>query len=102
MAKAIIARLHCIEHWLEKPKLGSGYSRVDRGADVNARDHDGWTPLHSAAISRSVQAVRLLLEHGADVNACDRWDQTPTEIAMQFGGQEVVELLSEYSSKSVE
>lgn len=42
---------------------------LDAGADPNARDVDGCTPLMSA---RSAEAVRLLLVHGADVRICDQ------------------------------
>lgn len=34
------------------------------GADVNARDRDGYTPLHVAAGHGRHQSVKLLIEHG--------------------------------------
>ena len=44
------------------------YQRVllEHGANVDAEDEEGWTPLHGAAGSRSVELVCMLLEHGAD------------------------------------
>ena len=42
------------------------------GAEVNAEDVYGKTPLHSAAIAGSEAACRVLLEHGAEVNAQDQ------------------------------
>ncbi len=48
---------------------------VEAGADVNAREPSGWTPLHVAAAAagwpggRSIPMVRLLLQAGADVSA---------------------------------
>lgn len=47
---------------------------LDKGADVNAFDPLGRTPLMYAAISDllPVDVVRLLMERGADVNAIDR------------------------------
>ena len=37
------------------------------GLDVNARDHDGLTPLHGAAGRGDIQMIRYLVEeHGAD------------------------------------
>ena len=36
---------------------------------VNVRDGNGWTPLHEAVRSQSVQLVQLLLDRGAEVNA---------------------------------
>jgi len=44
-------------------------SLIDAGADVNARDIDGWTPLMYAALNGHTEIVELLIESGADVNA---------------------------------
>jgi ankyrin repeat protein len=41
------------------------------GFNPNARDNDGVTPLHRAAMAGRVEAVRVLLAYGADVNALD-------------------------------
>jgi ankyrin repeat protein len=43
-----------------------------RGADPNARDAAGNTPLHAVVWRDNPQAVRILLEHGADPNARNR------------------------------
>ena len=42
---------------------------VQAGADVNARDDSGHTPLHEAARSGIATVVRALLEEGAEVDA---------------------------------
>ncbi|KAM0261878.1 hypothetical protein ACHAQJ_002081 [Trichoderma viride] len=39
--------------------------RLDEGADVNAADKDGWTPLHAASEYGHVEVARLLIEKGA-------------------------------------
>lgn len=41
---------------------------IETGANVDARDHDGVTPLMWAARGQSLQTVQLLLRHGAKVN----------------------------------
>ncbi len=41
------------------------------GFDANAKDGEGVTALHRAAMSGRSNAVRVLLSHGADVNALD-------------------------------
>ena len=41
---------------------------VDRGADVNAADNNGWSPLMWAAQERHISVVNLLLLRGADPN----------------------------------
>lgn len=38
-------------------------------AIVNAKDENGWTPLHEGARSGHLEVVKLLVENGADVNA---------------------------------
>ena len=44
-------------------------SCLSAGADVNARDESGWTPLHRAATYNDNPAVlEVLLAAGADVN----------------------------------
>jgi len=44
---------------------------IAAGADVNARDSFGVTPLMYAAISGSAEVIRLMLKSGADVKAKD-------------------------------
>jgi ankyrin repeat protein len=39
---------------------------LEWGLDVNARDTDGWTPLHHAASWDALEAVQELLENDAD------------------------------------
>ena len=49
---------------------GDAVSRLlAEGADVNARDENGWTALHLAVAYDSVEDIPLLLAGGADVEA---------------------------------
>ena len=50
---------------------------LEKGADVNAKNNDGWTPLHWASENGHEAIVSLLLEKGADVNAKDNDGETP-------------------------
>ncbi|MGZ6255369.1 MAG: ankyrin repeat domain-containing protein [Candidatus Chromulinivorax sp.] len=52
------------------------------GADVNARDDDGWTPLHMAETAAKTE---LLLAAGADVHARDNNGLTPLHNDAFFG-----------------
>jgi ankyrin repeat protein len=45
---------------------------LDNGADVNARDAEGNTPLILASFYASPQCVALLIDKGADVNAANK------------------------------
>ena len=50
---------------------------LEHGADVNARDVNGETPLHWAVRNNRVKEARLFLDHGAEVNLLDRKGRTP-------------------------
>jgi len=58
---------------------------LDRGANVNAQDNDGSTPLHLMASwildkSAETEIVRLLLNHGARVDVMNNWGRTPLQV----------------------
>lgn len=50
---------------------------IEKGADVNWRNAEGFEPLHIAARQRDSEMIVLLAEHGADVNAGDSDGWTP-------------------------
>ncbi len=45
---------------------------LERGADVNARQHGGWTALQGAAQAGDREIVKLLLANGADPESARR------------------------------
>ncbi|MDH4062821.1 MAG: ankyrin repeat domain-containing protein [Acidobacteriota bacterium] len=51
------------------------------GADVNARDHNGYTPLHHAAARGDNDLIRYLVSKGADPKAVARSGQTTIDMA---------------------
>ncbi|KAN0118906.1 hypothetical protein V8E52_004678 [Russula decolorans] len=71
----------------------------DHGADINAPNQAGLTPLHWAAMHGTLEVVRLLLEHGADVEVKDNKAKTSLQVAAEEGRDEVVELLREHGAK---
>ncbi len=68
---------------------------VAKGADVNAKDSDGFTPLHWAARSDSIDrpTVEFLLEKGADPELKDNEGRTVRALAKEKGQAALVEIL---------
>jgi hypothetical protein len=50
-------------------------------ADVNARDHNGYSPLHHAAARGDNALIKYLVEKGAEVAAVSRKGQTTADMA---------------------
>ena len=50
---------------------------LKNGANPNAKDDDGWTPLHWAAFKGRVNVVKLLLERGANPLIADNEGHIP-------------------------
>jgi ankyrin repeat protein len=68
---------HKADGWM--PTMRFLVERV--GADVNAADADGYTPLHYAAARGDNDMIRYLVQHGADVTAVARSGQTTADMA---------------------
>jgi protein-disulfide isomerase len=63
------------------------------GADIDARDAWGRTPLIVALQQRQAAAVALLIELGAGVALTDAWGRTPLLVATQLKNTPAVRLL---------
>jgi uncharacterized protein len=66
---------------------------IQRGADVNAAQPQGFRPLHTAAFHGMVDMVRMLLANGADPSAQTNESVTPLDLAVQRGHMGIAELL---------
>ncbi|MGD1002511.1 MAG: ankyrin repeat domain-containing protein [Candidatus Brocadiia bacterium] len=64
------------------------------GANANARDVSGHTPLHTAAMGDRREVIKLLLAAGASVNARDHFGYTPLHYAALWDRREAVRLLT--------
>lgn len=60
---------------------------VSMGADPNAVDGSGVTPLHRAVRTRSLPAVRALLDGGASPSKPNKTGSTPLHLAVQSTGR---------------
>ena len=76
-----------------KGDLSEATRAIENGANVNAADEDGITPLYRAAEKGHQDAVALLLDKGADVKQVTTDGATPLHIAVEMGHRAVVELL---------
>lgn len=66
---------------------------LERGADIEATNRYGYTPLHCAAMGGDTGVIRLLLDKGAKVNMSAGLGFSPLHYAVLNGPVESVEML---------
>jgi HEAT repeat protein len=66
---------------------------LSKGADVNVRARGGATPLHAAVMTGSADFVGLLLAKGVDPNLKDGLGNTPLHYAASMNNPDLAELL---------
>jgi ankyrin repeat protein len=71
------SHMHVPDGWLPAVK----YLVEELGADVNARDHNGYNPIHHAAARGDNQLIEYLVSRGGDVTAVSRRGQTTADMA---------------------
>jgi ankyrin repeat protein len=72
-----VSHTHAPDAWL--PVLQ--YLVEELGADVNARDANGFAPLHWAASRGDNEMIEYLVERGADVTVVSRRGHTTADMA---------------------
>ncbi len=75
---------------------------LERGADLNAQQHGGWTPLHAAAFTGNVPMAECLLAHGADPSLKSDDGKTAIDVAVEKGHASVTDLLRGRAAKGGE
>jgi ankyrin repeat protein len=73
-------------------------SFFDIGADINATDAYGYTPLMNAAMLGRLDAVKVLIESGADIQKRGQFGYTALHAASQGGYLDVVQALVKYGA----
>ena len=76
---------------------------LDHGANPNARDDDGSTPLHHSSwwiggVQGTVEGTRLLLKYGAIIDAEDNEGRTPLQLALEQDRQDMAICLREHGA----
>ncbi|MEI8396621.1 MAG: ankyrin repeat domain-containing protein [Rhodospirillaceae bacterium] len=67
---------------------------IAAGADVNASDRRGDSPLHVAAYAGNVAAALVLIDRGASVLARNDRGETPIDLAIRYGHEAVSAILT--------
>jgi len=68
------------------------------GADINEKDHNGFTPLITAAYYGNAPIAKYLCENGADVNLQTNDGWTALLYASFYGFEDVVKILLKYNA----
>jgi uncharacterized protein len=72
---------------------------LEKGADPNVRQDEGFVPLHEAAFLGRVDLAALLLAHGAELDARSAKGETPLGTAVRRGKKEVADFLRARGAK---
>ncbi|MGJ4751420.1 ankyrin repeat domain-containing protein [Leptospira kmetyi] len=68
-------------------------SLIEKGENINAKNKNGFTPLH---LAKNLETAKLLIQSGADVNARDKDSgNTPFHVSIQFNQTRIAKLLIE-------
>lgn len=71
---------------------------LERGADIESRDDDGWTALFWAAYLGDLNTTRLLCKYKADHHVVGKFGETPLLVAAAGACHEVVNILLDLGS----
>ena len=91
-------------HWAARRNRGQAIRLLHRlGANLEAREHQGLTPLHVAARAGCRKSIYSLMYVGADANARDPYGRTPlhwtSEAGTEGGHPEAAALLIKYGAR---
>ena len=87
--------LHVWHRLIKKGDIPAIEAHIKQGADVNARNQFGWTPLMLAACEGNTAVVKKLLAEGADVSSINDVGASALCYAALNGECAVLEVLLE-------
>jgi uncharacterized protein len=93
LASAAASAASPLADLIQNGRRAAALELIERGADVNAAQGDGTTPLHWAAYRLDAELVRRLLDQGARADVQNRYASSPLAEAVKAANPELVEML---------
>ena len=91
--------LHRISNEYDNPPKKIVQLFINHGANVNAKNKLGATPLHTASINGHLEIVQLLIKYDANPNLQNNLGKTPLHNAAYAGHSLVTQFLLQYNAK---
>ena len=88
-----------LQEAVKQGNLAGVKQHLQKGADVNSKDKDGYTPLMAAAINGNLDVVEILVGEDAEVDARAADGNTALELAKVNRHPDVVEFLKQNGAK---
>ena len=84
---------------MKKEDLIKMCEMIEKSANINVRNHDGYSPVHLSIFWKNTKALEKLIEMNVDLNSIDEKGWTPLMIASNYGKIEHVKLLLKHNVK---
>jgi ankyrin repeat protein len=78
---------------LQRMKIEVAEYLLARGADVNAKETSGATPLSYAITGGFTAMAKALIDRNADIDNPAMWNLSPLAFALEFGRKDIAEML---------
>jgi len=74
---------------------------IENGADINARNKRGETPLMYAIENGKVQTAKIFIDKGADIKATNRSYESAMDYAIRYKQYEIIDILQKINDKKI-